>query len=81
MLETRVPFSLVPRLSPQNTLGGESLVTSAGKAVDFHRLALVVPIRLQNKTACAREIFTNLQGVVYAYQFIFELTIFAEWTK
>ena len=28
--------------------------TSVGKAVDFLRLALAVPIRLQNETTCAR---------------------------
>ena len=32
--------SLVPRLSPQKRGGGESLVTSRGKVVDFCRLGL-----------------------------------------
>ena len=41
--------SLVPRLSPQKTGEGESLVTSAGKVLNFHCLALAVPIRLQNE--------------------------------
>ena len=39
--------SLVPRLSPQKTGGGESLVTSAGKVVDLQRLALAVQITNQ----------------------------------
>ena len=42
--------SLVPRLSSQKAGGGESLVTSVGKVVNFRRLGLAVPIRLQNET-------------------------------
>ena len=34
--------SLVPRLSPQKRGGGESLVTSAGKVVDFRRVIIHV---------------------------------------
>ena len=44
--------------------GGESLVTSAGKVVDFHRLALAVPIRLQNGTTCTRDILSTQQKIV-----------------
>ena len=54
----------VPRLSPQKTGGGESLVTSAGKVVDFRRLALAVPIRLQNETTCTRDILSTQQNIV-----------------
>ena len=36
--------------------GGESLVTSIGKFVDFQHLALVVLIRMQNETMCTRDI-------------------------
>ena len=50
-------ISLVPRLSPQKRGGGESLVTSAEKAVDLRRLGLAVPIRLQNKITFSRDIF------------------------
>ena len=56
--------SLVPRLSPQKTGGGESLVTSAEKAVDFRRLGLAVPIRLQNEITFSRDIF---EGVASAH--------------
>ena len=56
---TFVKGSLVPRLSPQKRRGGESLVTFAGKVVDFRRLALAVPIRLQNETTCTRDIFVH----------------------
>ena len=58
------PPSLVPRLSPQKRGGGESLVTSAGKVVDFRRLALAVPIRLQNETTCTRDILSTQQKIV-----------------
>ena len=53
--------SFVPRLSPQKTGGGESLITSAGKVVDFRRLGLAVPIRFQNKTAQTLEILSTQQ--------------------
>ena len=53
--------SLVPRLSPQKRGGGESLVTSAGKVVDFRRLALAEPIRLHNETTCTRDILSTQQ--------------------
>ena len=49
----------VTRLSPQKTGGGESLVTSVGKVVDFRRLALAVPIRLQNETMCTCDILSS----------------------
>ena len=49
--------SLVTRLSPRKTGGGESLVTSTVKAVDFRRLGLAVPIRLQNEITCSRNLF------------------------
>ena len=45
------------------TVGGESLVTFTGKVVDFHHLALVVPIRLQNKTMCTCDILSTQQKV------------------
>ena len=44
--------------------GGESLVTSAGKVVDFRRLALAVPIRLQNETTCTRDILSTQQKII-----------------
>ena len=57
--------SLVPRLSPQKRGElGESLVTSVGKVVDFRRLALAVPIRLQNETTCTRDILSTQQKIV-----------------
>ena len=56
--------SLVPRLSPQKWGGGESLVTSAVKVVDFRRLAVAVPIRLQNETMCTRDILSTQQKIV-----------------
>ena len=43
---------------------GESLVTSAGKAVDFQHLALAVPIRLQNETTCTRDISSTQQKII-----------------
>ena len=43
------------------TGGGESLVTPAGKVVDFWRLAQVVPVRLQNETTCTRDIPSTQQ--------------------
>ena len=49
--------SLVTRLSPRKTGGGESLGTSTVKAVDFWHLGLVVPIRLQNEITCSRDLF------------------------
>ena len=48
----------------KKTGGGESLVTSAGKVVDFRRLALAVPIRLQNETMCTRDILSTQQNIV-----------------
>ena len=54
--------SLVPRLFPHKWGGGgESLVTSVGKVIDLHCLALAVPIRLQNKTMCLRDILSTQQ--------------------
>ena len=47
------------RFSPHKTGGGESLVTSSGRVVDFQRLALVVPIRLQNETTCTHDILST----------------------
>ena len=38
------------------TRKGRSLVTSVGKVVDFRCLVLAVPIRLQNRTTCTRDI-------------------------
>ena len=34
------------------------------KVVDFRRLALAVPIRLQNKTTCTRDILLTQQKIV-----------------
>ena len=44
--------------------GEESLVTSAGKVVDFRCLALAVPIRLQNETTCTHDILSTQQKIV-----------------
>ena len=41
--------------------GGDGLLTPGGKVVDFHRLGLVVPIRLQNETTCTRDILSTQQ--------------------
>ena len=49
--------SLVTRLFPRKTGGGESLGTSTVKAVDFRRLGLAVPIGLQNEIMCSRDLF------------------------
>ena len=46
--------------------GGESLVTFAGKAVNFQRLNLVVPIRLQSKTMWTRDYFVSVDLCCYA---------------
>ena len=46
------------------TREGESLVTSAGKVVDFRRLVLAVPIRLQNGTICTHNILSTQQKIV-----------------
>ena len=46
-----VTVSLVTRLSPHKQ---EEEVTSGKEVVDFLRLALAVPIRLQNETTCTR---------------------------
>ena len=44
--------------------GGESLVTSTRKVVDFCHLALAVPIRLQNETTVTRDISSTHQNTV-----------------
>ena len=67
--KTRVPPSLVPRLSPQKRGGGggggeeRAWITSAGKVVDFRHLALAVPIRLQNETTCTCDILSTQQNI------------------
>ena len=37
----------------------KTLVTFARKVVDFQRLALAVPIRLQNEATCTHDIFST----------------------
>ena len=54
------PVSPASLSSLSSKKGGESLVASAGKVVDFQRLALVVPIRLQNKSMCTRPLSKKL---------------------
>ena len=53
---------------PQNfssKMGGrKSLVTLVGKVIDFHCLALAVPITLQNETMCTRDILSTQQKIV-----------------
>ena len=56
--------SLTPRLSPQKRGGGESLVTSMGKIVDFQCLGLAVPIQLQNETMCTHDILSIHQKII-----------------
>ena len=51
-------------LSSKNGGRGESLVTCAGKVVDFRCLALAVPIRLQNETTCTHDILSTQQNIV-----------------
>ena len=44
-------------------MGGENLLTSAGKVVDFRCLALAVPIRLQNEITWTRDILSTQQRI------------------
>ena len=59
----RMFSSLVPRLSSKMG-GGESLVTSVGKGVNFQCLALAVPIRLQTEATCTRDTLSIQQNIV-----------------
>ena len=40
------------------------LVISVGKVVDFYRLAVAVPIRLQNEITCTHDILSTQQKIV-----------------
>ena len=59
-----IPETRSQALSSKTGGWRESLVTSVGKVVDFWHLALAVPIRLQNKTTCTRDILSTQQKIV-----------------